>query len=380
MGACSSAVDCASRGGDWQAPGLILGRYQIHADKRGVLGEGTSSVCHRGIDTKTGVPVAIKIYKDQCHQKESARNVLLRKFRRQIEVMEELQQPFVQPADPALGGSWLAVTSPQELFVRLLDYSTGLDGKPGPDVCDGCLYTVMELAQQDLKNYLESHRRKGKALEVENVHSLSKDIVKILAGLHAKGFVHLDLKPENIMMCGPHLKLIDVDSCTRVGERLSVHDSSISFSPIYCAPEWARFVIDRERKPISVDPGLDVWSVGMTLCELVMVQPCLKAAYVNKQSRHGYYEWLGALQSAPLPKDIDADFADLLSSCMLVGNRQARKTLAQCLSHPFFDEPVSRAQSAVRDSKDSVEREPHACKDAAGESDGSTTASSRSCP
>ncbi len=53
----------------------------------------------------------------------------------------------------------------------------------------------------------------------------------VVAGLHAKGFIHLDLKPENLMLFDGMLKLIDVDGCVRIGTAISVSDSSLSFSP-----------------------------------------------------------------------------------------------------------------------------------------------------
>lgn len=378
MGACASAQDLRPTGSR-----LILGRYETSADHfdllntgGDLLGEGTSSVCYRGVDTQTGVPVAIKIYKDWCHG-EAGRLVLFRKFRRQVAVMEELQKRTRSAPQPS-------VTPPSELFVQLLDYSTDLDGEPGHDVFDGRLYVVMELAQQSLKEYLDLHRERRAAPSIETVRSLSRSIVSVVAGLHASGFVHLDLKPENIMMSGFRLKLIDVDSCTRVGEKLSARDSSISFSPVYCAPEWARFVVDPEKQPICVDPSLDVWSVGMTLCELVALRPCLKAAYFSKKSRKDFYEWLGAMQQAPLSKSLralDPNFTSLLSSCMLLGDPGHRQTLAQCLSHPFFDDASLSPSTDVRrfeedNPKVAFERVRWAEVKCPDECDGSTTASS----
>lgn len=392
MGACASAQELRPTGSR-----LILGRYETSADNfdllntgGDLLGEGTSSVCYRGVDTQTGVPVAIKVYKDWCHG-AAGRQVLFRKFRRQVEVMRELQQPVLHketstdhgtaatPESSCWGTSQPLVAPPSELFVQLLDYSTDLDGEPGHDVLDGRLYVVMELGQQSLKEYLDLHRERRQAPSAEAVRSLSRSIVSVVAGLHAAGFVHLDLKPENIMMCGFRMKLIDVDSCTRVGASVSARDSSISFSPVYCAPEWARFVIDPDKQAICVDPSLDVWSVGMTLCELVAMRPCLKAAYFSKKSRHGFYEWLGAMRQAPLPRSIsrfDPDFTDLLSSWMLLGDQGDRRTLAQCLSHPFFDGDASSPMCDVRLFEDHDERAFHEaegkCPD---ECDGSTTAS-----
>ena len=80
-----------------------------------------------------------------------------------------------------------------------------------------------------------------------------------------------DLKPENLMMFNGRLKLIDVDGCVPIDSevlrkphvgwghvddgirrvsvaagscQVSINDSSISFSPCYCAPEWTRWAMN----------------------------------------------------------------------------------------------------------------------------------------
>merc|ERR1719203_2466473 len=93
--------------------------------------------------------------------------------------------------------------------------------------------------------------------------------------------VHIDFKPENVMMFNGRLKLIDVDGCVKVGVSVSIQDSSISFSPCYCAPEWARFLIKDSDSRITISPCLDVWSVGMTICELVTLDAVLKPRYAS---------------------------------------------------------------------------------------------------
>merc|ERR1719375_2690511 len=100
------------------------------------------------------------------------------------------------------------------------------------------------------------------------------------------------MKPENLMMFNSRIKIIDVDGCVRAGSTLSISDSSISFSPCYCAPEWARFLIEEgeagEETTIVADPLLDVWSIGLTICELVTLDAVLKPKYASfvKQSKN----------------------------------------------------------------------------------------------
>merc|ERR1719254_45455 len=149
-------------------------------------------------------------------------------------------------------------------------------------------------------------------LSKESVKHICKAIIIAMAGLHAKGFVHLDMKPENLMMFNGRLKIIDVDGCVIAGTSISIQDSSISFSPCYCAPEWANFLIKDNQPLIVASPALDVWSVGMTLCELVSMDAILKPQYANflrnasshREAGFLFMEWLSGIRKAPLPKHV----------------------------------------------------------------------------
>jgi serine/threonine protein kinase len=188
---------------------------------------------------------------------------------------------------------------------------------------------------------------------MEKVHSIAKAIVLAVAGLHAKGFTHLDLKPANLMMFGGRWKIIDVDGCVRAGTGLSVNDETISFSPCYSAPEWARFVVqERSNEKVIVTPSLDAWSVGMTLCELITLEPVMKAKYAefvdavapasvpsHRSACFGFLSWLGSVKDLTLPGAVgrfDQDFHDFVYKSLLVCDRSKRKTLAECLSSPYL--------------------------------------------
>merc|ERR1711865_635391 len=94
-------------------------------------------------------------------------------------------------------------------------------------------------------------------------------------------------------------------------------------------------------------PALDVWSVGMTIASLVALDATMKSKFVDfasqaKSSREGgfyFMEWLGGLEKSPVPESVssfDPDLADLLAHHLLVCDTSHRKTLADCLSHPFI--------------------------------------------
>jgi serine/threonine protein kinase len=132
----------------------------------------------------------------------------------------------------------------------------------------------------------------------------------------------------------------------RAGTRISIRDSSTSFSPCYCAPEWARFLTTHSRSQIVADPALDVWSIGMTLCELFATNAILQPQYAkfargarcSKEACFLFLEWLGGVRKAPVPKSVErhdeATFAAMITQWMLVPDHASRKTCAQAL--PYF--------------------------------------------
>lgn len=340
----------------------VMGKYFLMTSTNDVMGEGTSSICRRGRDLQTGAAVAIKLYKTKktrlgkhsAHNSAQEESIILTKFRRQIAVLKELQKPLEKPSEPSLWNEQLAHATPSKLFMQLIDYSKDKSGQPGPDPEDGNIYVVTEMAQYSLKDWIKLRRDEKKPPSRETVRRISKAIMLVTAGLHAKGLVHLDLKPENLMMFGGCLKLIDVDGCVKIGTSVSIEDSSLSFSPCYCAPEWAQFLIEDSDVPqITVAPGLDVWSIGMTLCDLVLLDAALKPQYASFM-RHGrshreasfhFMDWLASLKKAPLShriEEFDPMLAQMLTSCLLVCDPVQRRSLAQSLGHAYFSRTQAR--------------------------------------
>jgi serine/threonine protein kinase len=317
-----------------------LGKFAVADGDKALLGEGTSSVCYLGSNIETGEAVAIKVYKPF-----GRRSSTLARFKRQVAVLQELQQPVEKPADETLWCEELAGTDPANLFLKLLDFSKDASGEPAPDLADGRMYVVTELAQCTLKDMLRQRSLRKAPLSAESVRKVAKDVVLAVALLHAKGYVHLDIKPENVMMCGGQWKLIDMDGCVRAGSEVKLVDDSISFSPCYCSPEFARAVV--KGGSMRVKPGMDAWSVGITIAELVNLCPLLRAQYQKisggKSAQAGsvsFLRWLGALRAAPLPErpawSEESRFKALLCTGLLVPEPERRGTLAQSLAAPYF--------------------------------------------
>jgi len=336
---------------------LVLGRYELVSGKKGLLGEGSFSSVQKGRDVKDGVDVAVKTYKSgPGSQDDQELQLIIKKFKRQISVLWSLLTPLDKPPKPSRSNHTLhhpaiMTVDPSKLFLKLLDYSKDSHGQPGPDVMDGKMYVVTEVADYSLKDYLAARQEEGGSMSEDTVRHISRNFVFACAVLHAKGLVHLDIKPENIMRCGATWKLIDVDGCTAINSKISINDSTISFSPCYCAPEWAHFLIE-DADYLRVNDQLDVWSVGISLCELVMLDAVLKPKYAaiyrhagsHRKAGFLFLEWLANKEeSLVLDKKImtfHKEFVDLVVTKMLTKDEKARWSLAECLNHPFIADCV----------------------------------------
>jgi len=331
------------RGASRRSTERVLGKFDFvegeFTDKV-LLGEGTSSACYLGSNIETGEAVAIKVYKPSRR-----RATTLDKFKRQVGVLQELQRPLAKPADKALWCEELASTDPANLFLKLLDFSKDANGEPAAVPADCRMYIVTELAKYTLNDFLRQRNHRNTPLSAESVRNIAKEIVLAVAWLHAKGYVHLDIKPDNIMLCDGRWKLIDMDGCVRAGSEIDLVDNTVSFSPCYCAPEFAHLVV--KGGSMKVKPSMDAWSVGITIAELVNLCPLLRAQYQQISDGQSawagsisFLKWLGAVRTVPLPRgpvwSEESRFKILLCTWLLVPDPEHRRTLAQSLGAPYF--------------------------------------------
>jgi len=340
-----SANGPASLDGGSEEVKKVMGRYAMGMTKDSFMGAGSFSTCRKGTDLMTGEAVAIKAYKVQQGENENSSAGTLTKFKKQVAVLQHLLQETPQSTSSELGGK-----EPCKFFVRLIDYSKDASGAPGPDPFDGLLYVVTELAEQSLKEYLRAQRGQRQLLSCEAVRRLARSVVMAAAALHEKGYVHLDLKPENMMIFNGRLKIIDVDGCVKIGSVIALRDSSSSFSPCYCAPEWARFMQGGAESQIVAQPSLDAWAVGLILCECATLSPAMRPAFSHflkssnspMEANLAFIDWLANLETSPVPQRLEnfgAGLGECLSRGLLVCDPDQRLTPAQCLSSQYLCAP-----------------------------------------
>lgn len=381
-------------------PQMVLkSRYVILETE--ILGEGASATVYRGLDKQECRNVAVKLYKMapgdssgldafaqsvtvfealfRGPQQDKAKDASFDPSAMDIKGLQEEVRQAVDQADRA--GSKASVDSTgiaryktdqflkhmdvRCCFVKLLDFSKTEKGEPGLDPQDEVLFLIFELGDASLEETIQS--RDGATLSPKELRNIQWTLASMVWGLHAVGYVHLDIKPKNVMRFGSgpssQWKLIDLDGAVPAGSSHSL--KSLTFTPEYMPPELASALIGGMNSPglkqasMLTSRLMDVWSVGMCMMEVVFLQPVLAPFYLQWAEETGsdvkYFEWLSDQHNDPIVsgdmmghlEGINADLADLLAG-MLEREPGQRFSIGRCLAHKWFDPIRERAMSEIQ--------------------------------
>jgi serine/threonine protein kinase len=122
---------------------------------------------------------------------------------------------------------------------------------------DGYLFVALEYANDSLQNVLRRACEQGHQINPTAGAQLLRPVAEALDAIHSRGWVHLDVKPQNILILkGGRSLLADFGIAQRRGTQ------SHACTPLYASPEQAAG--DR-----PVGPWSDIYSLGVVLYEMV---------------------------------------------------------------------------------------------------------------
>ena len=173
-------------------------------------------------------------------------------------------------------------------------------------------YVVMELiAGRSLADVLS-----GGALPWRSAVLIGAQVAAALAAAHARGIVHRDVKPGNVMVTAAGVKLVDFGISASIGEADMAEDQLLG-TPAYLAPER----LDGG----DVRPATDVYALGLLLYFALVGRLPWRAATTTQMIRAHRYREPAALPPVPgLPLEV----AELCHAC-LAKHPEDRPTAAE---------------------------------------------------
>jgi serine/threonine protein kinase len=302
------------------SPGSLgrLGHYEV----REVIGRGGCGIVLKAFDEKLERIVAIKVMAPELAATSPARKRFLREARATAAIRHE---------------NVVSIYAVEE--------------QPLP-------FLVMEYIDG---NTLQQRLDRTGPLDVRDVLRIGQQIASGLAAAHAKGLIHRDIKPGNILLENrtDHLKITDFGLARSADDASMTQSGVIAGTPLYMSPEQAQ--------ARDIDHRSDLFSLGSVLYVMCSGRPPFRAAtslavlrrVVEDQPRpiQGIMPevpaWLVAIIGrlhAKAPEDRFAtaqEVGDLLGRCLSEFEQQGRMESVEQLM-PWMQQPAGHEQESAQ--------------------------------
>ncbi len=282
---------------------------------RGAMGK-VYRAHHRGLDK----PVAIKV----LQRLEGPEEPHILRFRAEARAASRLDHPN---------------------SVQILDF--------GEEEADGLLYIAMELLEGiDLQSVLQ----KEEHLSVQRIAWIMAQTFSALAAAHAKGVIHRDMKPGNIMLIDKinedgrlkdFVKVCDFGLAKLIegdGHRPLTRQGAVFGTPAYMSPEQAR--------GIPIDARADIYSCGVVMYKMITGRTPFRAETPTGVLTQHITDQPPPLESWGVP--VDPRLAAVVQRAMqkdredrYADAREARDALREILRQDGLDVPSVTGSSTL---------------------------------
>ena len=274
---------------------VLADRYELGP----VLGQGGMARVHQGVDRQLGRRVAIK--------------VLAPPFDRDGEFVERFQRE----ARAAAG-----LSHPNIVAV----FDSGSD--------DGTHFIVTELVEGET---LADRLGRDGPMPPADAVAVSIDIARALAAAHARGLIHRDIKPGNVMLLPDGgVKVVDFGIARAAGSDTLTHTGVVLGSTAYLSPEQAG------GQP--VDERADLYSLGCVLYEMLTGQvPFSAETPIATMYRHVNEDAAPPSTIAPVERELE----EVVLRCLEKDPKQRFASAAE-LEAALLAVPLARGGDTMR--------------------------------
>ncbi|MEU4566622.1 serine/threonine-protein kinase [Micromonospora sp. NPDC023956] len=254
-------------GGVRKGAQLLGDRYRLIEQ----LGAGGMSVVWRGYDEVLGRQVAVKVL--------ASRLASDRAFRHRIRAEAQASARLIHPH-----------------ITNVYDY--GESEQVGLTVP----YVVMELVDGVP---LTARLGRDRQLPWREAVTIAAETAAALATAHARGVVHRDVTPGNVMLTASGVKVVDFGISALVGESEKGPDGALLGTPAYLAPE--------RLEDGQVSPATDVYAVGLLLYRMLTGRLPWQASTTTQMLRAHVHA-----DPEPMPPvaDLPVDVVELVHRCL----------------------------------------------------------------
>jgi serine/threonine-protein kinase len=231
----------------------IADRWLIESE----VGRGPRATVYRGHDVETDRMVAIKVL-----NADIASAIDFPIFQQQLHVAERVRHPSIVPFLEA-----------GEVAGRVFCVAPFVDG-------------------ESLRTRLKRERQ----LPLPEALAITRQVAGALGFAHEHGFLHKDVKPENIFVTGTGALLTDLGlsrAITRSIDEMKTGTGLTLGTPEYMSPEHAR-------GGVEIDARADLYSLGCVFYEMLAGEPPFTGTAPNKI-------WMQTLTDTPVPISVHRD-------------------------------------------------------------------------
>lgn len=214
---------------------VLSGRYELG----GIIGRGGMADVHRGVDSRLGRTVAIKLLRP-----DMARDPQFQaRFKREAQSVAALNHPSI-----------VAI------------YDTGEHTVPdGSEDSVRVPYIVMEFVEgKTIRDLI-----RAKEVSIDRAIDFCLGVLSALEYSHKAGIVHRDIKPANVMYCegSNSVKVMDF------GIARAIADSSATMTQTQAVVGTAQYLSPEQARGETVDARSDLYSAACLLYEMLTGRP-----------------------------------------------------------------------------------------------------------